>query len=93
MNVKALMDEYVVELTDVRWYLSLKTAERLLTYKEDVRGLTHLLWSGRLEADLYNMEESYLDELQDQVDRKLVDEVEVREIFSEIAAAKEGRRG
>ena len=49
------MREYSVELSDVRWYLSYKTAERLLTYKDDLKGLTHLVWSGRLEADMYNM--------------------------------------
>lgn len=89
MNVKAVMKEYAIELSDVRWYLSLKTAERLLTYNEDIRGLTHLLWSGRLEADLYNMEERFLEDLQDRVDRNLADEARVRELFSEVLAAKE----
>lgn len=85
------MKEYTIEFSDVRWYLSLKTAERLLTYKEDIRGLTHLLWSGRLEADLYNMEESFIEDLQDRVDRNLLDEARVRELFSEILAAKESK--
>lgn len=91
MNVRAAMKDYAIELSDIRWYLSLKTAERLLTYKEDLPALTHLLWSGRLEADLYNMEETFLEDLQDRVDRNLTDEVEVRELFSEIRAAKESR--
>ena len=91
MNVKALMGEYAIELTDVRWYLSVKTAERLLTYNEDVRGLTQLLWSGRLESELYNMEESFIDDLQERIDRSLVDEARVRELLSEILAAKGSR--
>lgn len=82
------MTEYSVELSDVRWYLSLKAAQRLLTYKEDIKGLTHLIWSGKLEADIYNLEEAYLEDLQDRLDRKLADEARVRELFSEIVAAK-----
>lgn len=91
MNVKALMREYAIEISDVRWYLSWKTAERLLTYKDDMRGLAHLVWSGRLESDLYDMEEGYLEELQDRVDRDLTDEAKVRELFAEVTATKAKR--
>ncbi len=88
MNVKALMDEYSVSLSDIRWYLSQKAAERVLTYKDDLHGLTHLIWSGRFEADLYNMEEGFIGDLQDRLDRNLADEPKIRELFSEIVAAK-----
>lgn len=91
MTVKNLMDEYSVSLSDIRWYLAAKTAERLLTYKDDLHGLTHLVWSGRLEADLYNMEEAFVSDLQDRLDRNLTDEPKVRELFSEIVAAKSHR--
>lgn len=87
------MQEYSVELSDVRWYLSYKTAERLLTYKDDLKGLTHLVWSGRLEADMYNMEEAFLNDLQERFDKNLADEARVREVFSEIVARKSLQRG
>ena len=93
MNVKSLMQEYSVELSDVRWYLSYKTAERLLTYKDDLKGLTRLVWSGRLEADMYNMEEAFLNDLQEKFDKNLADEARVRELFSEIVAKKSLQRG
>jgi hypothetical protein len=85
------MQEYSVELSDIRWYLAMKTAERLLTYHEDVKGLTKLIWSGRLEADLYNLEEAFVEEQQDRLDRSLADEARIRELFSEILAARSKR--
>lgn len=82
------MKEFSVEIDDVRWYLAVKTAERLLTYKEDLRGLAREVWSGRLEGELYDMEESFLRDLQDRLDRNLTDEIHARTLFSEIRAAR-----
>ena len=91
MTVMAHMKEYSVELDDIRWYLSYKTAERLLTYNEDLPALTKLVWSGKLESDLYDMEEGFVHDLQDRLDRGLADEMHARELFAEVSAAKKLR--
>lgn len=85
------MKEFSVEIDDVRWYLSVKTAERLLTYRDDLRGLAREVWSGKLEGELYDLEETFLRDLQDSLDRHLTDEVQARALFSEIRAAKKLR--
>jgi len=88
MDVKKLLKEYGFELDDIRWYLSRQTAFRLLEYREMPEDLSRLIWSGRLEADLYRMEERYLAELQEKLDARQTDETEIRKIFAEVDAAK-----
>jgi hypothetical protein len=92
MNVKTLMKEYGFELDDIRWYLSWETAVRLLGYQSEPEELARLVWSGRLADELYDMEERFLEELQDKVDRSLTDEHRVRELFAEIEREKRRRR-
>lgn len=87
-----LMEEYGFEIDDVRWYLASVFAERLLSYKDNQTDLIHYLWSGALEKELYNMEESYLADLNDQFQRGLLDDVQLRAVFSEIEAARDKRR-
>jgi hypothetical protein len=88
-----LMEEYGFEIDDVRWYLSSVFAERLLSYKDDHIDLARFIWSGSLEKELYNMEESYLADLEDQFQRGLLDDVQLRAEFAEIEAARKKRRG
>jgi hypothetical protein len=85
------MQEYDLEIDDIRWYLSSLQAERLLSYREKKRELTRLIWSGSLEGDLYDMEERFLAELQNRLDRGSRDEIQVREILREVAASRENR--
>ena len=85
------MQEYDLQIDDVRWYLSTLQAERLLTYRESKRELARLIWSGSLEGELYDMEERYLEELQSRLDRGSQDEIQVRGILKEIAANREKR--
>ena len=91
MNVKTLLKEYGIELDDVRWYLSRLTALRLLEYSERVEELCRLIWSGRLEADLYRMDERFISELQEKLDSRQTDESEIRKILAEIEAVKAKR--
>jgi hypothetical protein len=91
MDVKHLLEEYGLELDDVRWYLSYHNASRLLEYKENHTELCRLIWSGKLEADLYRMEDRYLSELQEKLDSRKTDESEVMKIFAEIDALKSKR--
>ena len=86
--VNALMKEYNFEIDDIRWYLSAVFTERLLSYKDDQIELTRHIWSGSLEKELYNMEEVFLADLDDQFERGLLDEVHLRDVFSEIEASR-----
>lgn len=78
-------------MDDIRWYLSRESALRLLEYREKLDDLSRLIWSGRLEADLYSMEERFIAELQEKLDSRRTDESEIRKICGEIAAARSER--
>ena len=88
MTIKAFLLEYDLDIDDVRWYLAKMQAQRLLEYRDEMVGLARLIWSGKLEAELYQMEERFLSELQEKLDIKQADESEIRNIFSEISAKK-----
>ena len=89
--VKLLMQEYNFEIDDIRWYLSSVFTERVLSYKDDRRELTRYIWAGSLEKELYNMEEVFLDDLDDQFQRGLLDEAHLRDVFSQIEASRDKR--
>ncbi len=91
MNINSIMNEYGIEPNDVRWYLANNNAFTLLEYHNDVEGLVKYIECGQLEVDLYNMEERYIEELQDLADRNKLDEVDVREIFNKIIMLKSKR--
>ena len=88
MKITDFLTEFNLEIDDVRWYLSKYQADRLLEYRDQLPELCQLIWSGRLEADLYNMEEVFLNALQEKLDSRKTDESEIRKIMGEIEAAK-----
>jgi transcriptional regulator GlxA family with amidase domain len=92
MKVSNILSEHGLEIDDVRWYLAHQLAVRLLEYRAREQDLTRLIWSGRLEAELYNAEERYLEELQRKVEAGLADEHSLREIAQEIAMQKRKRQ-
>ena len=85
------MQEFDLEIDDIRWYLAAIQADRLLSYRENKRELIRLIWSGSLEGELYDMEERFLAELQNRLDRGSRDEVQVRSLLREIVASREKR--
>ncbi len=91
MNVSTLLEEYDLTLDDVRWYLSVQEAERYLRFKDEPAALATEIWSGRIEAALYNMEERFIADLNDRLARNLTSEHRVREQFGEIRAARRKR--
>ena len=93
MTIQELLKEYDLEIDDVRWYLSKVLAQRLLSYQEDQEELVRFIWGGRLNDDLYNMEERYLKDLQDQINEKTLDESHVRDILNEMESFRRQRRG
>ena len=92
LSIKELMKEYDLEIDDIRWHLSFIKAQQLLSYSDNIYELVHLLWSGKLADSLHDMEELYLESLQGDMDRDLIDETGVREIFADAYAQKNRRR-
>ena len=90
--IKALLEEYGLEIDDVRYYLSYEKAVSLLTYKDDPEALALKIWKGSLADDLYDMEEKYLQSLEENLSRRHADESAIREQLSEAAALKTKRR-
>lgn len=86
-----MLEEYNLELDDVRWYCAALLAERLLSYKDNKKDLIRFIWSGELEGELYNMEEQFVHDLQDEMERNLQDEPHIRAYLNEIDAAKDKR--
>ncbi len=82
------MKEYNLELDDVRWYLASLLSSRFLSFSKSPEELTKYIWSGNLDRDLYNMEETFLQDLTEQYSSGLADEAYLRERFSEISAVK-----
>lgn len=91
VNVHALLDEYDLEIDDVRWFLCSRFVESFFSYKENKKELIRYIWSGKLETELYNMEEKFLSALQEEVDKDIEDEAHIRSIFNEIEATKTRR--
>jgi len=91
VKIRDLMQEYDLEIDDIRWYLAAMQAERLLSHRENKRELIRLIWSGSLEGELYDMEERFLGELQSRLEQGSRDEIQVRAILREIVASREKR--
>jgi hypothetical protein len=81
--MKSLMKEYNLEIDDIRWFVSYQTAISILSDKENMDLITRRIWSGKLEANLYNMEERYLEDIMSRLERGLIDEAWIREQFAE----------
>lgn len=81
MSVERLREEYDLTLDDLRWYLSNSIADSLLSQREQPEQIVRRIWSGKLEDELYDMEERFLRSLQDELDRGLTDEGSVRDHF------------
>lgn len=91
MNIQDLLIEYSIETDDIRWFLSSKKSYELLQFINNKKELTEYINSGKLEEELYNMEEHYIAELQDLADREKLDEVNIREEFNKIMMLKRER--
>ena len=92
MTLSSLLDQYNLTLDDVRWYLAKLLANSLMANRDDPEEITRRIWSGSLEAELYNMEESYLARLQEEYDRVITDEQAIREQLEQARLLKLRRR-
>ena len=93
MNVKALLKEYNLEIDDVRWYLSEVMSQRLSSMQQKPEDLIRFIWSGEMSDELYDMEERYLQTMQDQLDEKTLDEAHLRDTLSEMESSRRRRQG
>ncbi|MBN2510644.1 MAG: hypothetical protein JXB03_10210 [Spirochaetales bacterium] len=91
MKIQDIIDEYSLEIDDIRWYLSHLLCQKFLSHKDRPQELTRYIWSGELASALHNMEEQFISDLQDRLDRSLLDEARAREIMREIEAVKKNR--
>ena len=91
VKISEMMQEYDLEIDDIRWYLACLQADRLLGYRDKKRELIRLIWSGELEGALYDMEERFLGELQSRLDQGTQDEVQVRRVLREVVSYREKR--
>ncbi len=86
------MIEYNLEIDDVRWYKSWITSQELLSYDNNIDELIQLIWSGKLADRLHDMEDRYAEELQDNMNRGIIEETGIREILAEAYALKNKRQ-
>jgi hypothetical protein len=91
VKVTDMMEELDIGIDDVRWHLAAEQAARLLQFRERPYELTRLVWSGALEGELYNMEERFLQALQDELDRKHRDASSVRGALRKVAESRQKR--
>ncbi|MDC7222394.1 MAG: hypothetical protein PQJ60_01570 [Spirochaetales bacterium] len=92
MTVKELLDEYELEIDDVRWYLATYMSRRLLSYQQEPDLLARYIWSGELEGDFYDMEEKLISDLQDQLERDVIDETRLRDLMGEMDFLRKKRQ-
>ncbi len=88
LKIADLLEEFDIELTDLRWFLSMELADRTLTYQQDPLELAELIWKGTIESDMYDMEEKFIRDSQDLIDRGLLDEARIREQLSQVIRAR-----
>jgi len=92
MSITELMKEYNLEIDDIRWYLSIIEADRLIDLSPRKEDLVRYIWSGELADNLYNMEEIYINSLQEQMERNITDESNIRDFFAEAETASIKRK-
>ena len=92
LSITELLEEYDLGIDDIRYYKSWVTARQLLTYSDNIDELVSYIWSGRLSDELHDMEDRYIQSLQEQLDRGLADETGIREILADAYALRNKRQ-
>lgn len=91
MTVEQLMDEYGLSMNDIRWYLCSQITFGILELTKTPDDITSYLWSGKLEADLYNIEEKFIAALKEEMEKEIKTEAEIRDIFSSAVARRDNK--
>lgn len=86
-----LLSEFNLDIDDVRWHLSLQLARELAGYQNRSQELGLEIWSGRLADRLHELEERYLEGLDERLRAALSDESHLRNELLEIKATQRRR--
>ncbi len=88
MNIIEEMKQFNIDIDDVRWYLCVQKSKELMVLKETPGAFITYMHSKKLEADLYNMEENFLNYLQSELNNRKMDEASIRETLYRINREK-----
>lgn len=83
-----LLKEYNLDIADIRWLVSYRMTVSILSNSDSSEEITKMIWSGKLESELYNMEEKFLEDIILQLKRGLIDEAWIREQFAQASELK-----
>ena len=83
-HIESILEELELDIDDIKWFLATQMATSLLSYQEEPALLARHIWSGKLEAELYRMEERFLEELESKLESGQADREEVMEQMQEV---------
>ena len=94
MTIHELLDEYNLATDDVRWSLSLRMTESIISILENdgPENLARKLWSGEIADELYDMEERWMRDRNDRLGRHILDEGHLRDELSGMDMDRINRR-
>ena len=88
MIVKQIMKESNISIDDVRWYLCLEVTKKILSLQNSPMELVDFIHSKKLEIELYEIEERYINQLENEYANQLIYEATIREILYKINREK-----
>lgn len=91
-RMQSLMDEYNLDIDDIRWYLSVQLTEELMAYYARQWNLIEEIWSGRLGDRLFHLEEQFLEDTERLWNSGQSEEGKIRDIFAAVRASKRRRQ-
>jgi hypothetical protein len=91
VKIEQILEELDLDIDDIKWYLAFEQAKSLLNYSGEPEELAKHIWKGRLEADLYRMEERFLEDLQSQLNSGEMNREEIINKLREVEAANNKR--
>ncbi len=91
MNFTELLEEQGLELDDVRWYCAEQYADQILTLGEQKGDLIHAVWSGRVESELRNLGEVFIDQVDQDFRKNLIDESDLHRYVQDIMNSRKRR--
>lgn len=94
MNIHELLDEYNLEPDDIRWSLCLRLTESIVIKMETEGPLsvTRDFWSGNIGDELYDLEERWIRDRGDSLNRSILDEGHLRDELSQMSLDKINRQ-
>ena len=91
-RMQSLMEEYSLDIDDIRWYLSVQLTDELMSYQTRQWNLIEEIWSGRLGDRLFHLEEQFLEDTERLWNSGQSEEGKIRDIFAAVRASKRRRR-